>query len=90
MLLLAVFCGFWAVALVFVVCELGQRFSNAFNELDRSISQIDWYLYPYKVQRMLPMIMIYAQRPITLKCLGGLECGRETFERVRFNFDNLK
>lgn len=83
MLLEAVFFSFWAIALVFVVCELGQRFSNAFNQFDVTLNETGfWYLYPPKVQRMFPMIIVNAQQPIAFKCFGSILCERDTFKRV--------
>lgn len=81
-LLQAIFYSVCAVNLVFVVCEVGQRFSNAFEELDVLISQTNWYLFPYKVQRMLPMIIVNAQQPIGIKCFGSVFCERGTFQQV--------
>lgn len=82
MLLQAVFYGFCAIALVGVVCEVGQQFSNSFTELEVLIGQIHWYTYPYKVQRMLPMIIVNAQQPIAIKCFGSVYCERATFKQV--------
>lgn len=50
-LLESLFCGVWAFILVFSLCELGQRFGKAFNDIDDMIGQIDWYLLPNNIQK---------------------------------------
>lgn len=57
MLFEAVFCGFCAIALVFVVCESGQQFSNAFSNFDHILGQLDWYLLPKDIQLTLSVII---------------------------------
>lgn len=82
MLFEAIFCGFWATALVFVVCEFGQRFSNAFDHFDHVLVQLEWYLLPVEIQKTLTIIIINAQQPIEISCFGNIVCGRETFKKV--------
>lgn len=83
MLVEAIFFSFWAITLIGVVCELGQRFSNAFQGFDITVNQLEWYTYPLIVQRMLPIILMNAHDPIVIKCFGGILCERDTFKRVR-------
>lgn len=83
MLFEAVFCGFWAVALVFIVCEFGQQFTNAFDKFNIALGQLHWYLLPVDIQRMLSIVIINAQQPIFISCFGNITCGRETFKKVK-------
>lgn len=69
-------------AVVFVTSELGQRMTDAFNEIDFILSQLDWYLFPGEMQRMLPTIIADAQQPVELKCFGSIGCSREVFKNV--------
>lgn len=89
MLIEAIFFAFCAIALVLVVCELGQRFSNAFQEFDLVINQLEWYSYPLIVQRMFPTLLINAHDPIVIKCFGSILCERDTFKRVRLILPKL-
>ena len=82
MLLLALFCGVWAIGLVFIACELSQRFSNAFSGLENSLIHIDWHLYPMEVQRLMPIIMMFAQQEMEFECFGSLSCSRAAFKAV--------
>lgn len=61
---------------------MGQRLSIAYNEIDNKINQLDWYLLPMEVQRMLPMLMINTQQPYKIVCFGSILCERETFKIV--------
>ena len=74
--------GIWAFCMVFFACEIGQRFSNAYEDIDSVIIQIDWYLLPMKIQQMLPTIMINSQQPFEVKCFGSSTCSRETFKKA--------
>lgn len=78
----AIFFGLWAVGIVFAACELGQRFSNAFEEVDDVVSQMDWYLLPIKIKRMLITVMIHSQRPCAVEFFGSISCSREQFKSV--------
>lgn len=81
-LLLLGIIGTIGLALVFVCCELGQRMSDAFDGINFTIEQLDWYLIPVEVQQMLPMIITITQQPVELKCFGNIVCGREVLKNV--------
>lgn len=74
--------GFWAFNLVFFSTEIGQRFSNAFEEIDDEMNQIDWYRLPIKIQRLLPIAMMNTQATVAIDCFGSLSCNHETFRKV--------
>lgn len=81
-LLLLILCGIFALALVFIVCELGQRMTNAFDKINSSINNLNWCLLPMNMKRMLPLIIANAQQPVTLECFGEIACTREVFKNV--------
>lgn len=72
----------YAFGVVFVCCELSQRASNAFEEIENMIGVIDWYLFPEGIKRMLPTIVLNLQQPVVLKCFGSTLCSREAFKMV--------
>lgn len=82
-MLVAVFDVFDAFVIVFVICELGQRPTNAYEDLEDVIGQFDWYLFPIELQRMLPTFTNLTQQTIELPCFGSFACSRETFKKVR-------
>lgn len=81
-LLDAISFGALGLTLVFIACDLGQRTSDAFAGIDITIGQFDWYLFPIKIKRILPMIIANAQQPVLLECFGGITCTREVFRKV--------
>lgn len=81
-LLLSISNGTLALATVFIACELGQRLTDGFNDIELTIDQFAWYLFPIEVKRMLPMIIADAQQPVYLECFGSIGCTREVFKSV--------
>lgn len=76
------FYGFWAIFMVFFSCEIGHRFSNAYEEMYDKIFHLDWYLLSMDLQRMLPTLLIYTQKSVDIECFGSTTCGRDTFKKV--------
>lgn len=73
------------LSIVLVICEFGQRLSNAFDEIHYDIELSDWYLFPCDIQRMLPVILIVAHQPVELKCFGSISAVRENSKKVNFH-----
>lgn len=73
---------FWALNIIFICCECGERVSNAFEEINDAIDELDWYLYPIEVQKILPTIIMHAQMPVIFKCFGNIACTRAFFKTV--------
>lgn len=83
--LLPIISGIIALALVFIACEIGQQLNNTFDEINSTIAQFNWYLFPIKIKHVLPIIIPIAQQPVTLECFGSITCIRETFKNVCMN-----
>lgn len=75
---------FWSFAANFLFCEFGENVTRKFNELNYIICQIEWYLLPIDIQRMLPFIMMTTQKQIILQGFGGVQLTREAFKTVSF------
>lgn len=78
-------CGFNAADTlfeVFIACELSQRLGNAFTDIYELIDQFQWYRFPTKVRRILPMALGFVQQPVSLECFGTFVCCRDAFKRV--------
>lgn len=73
---------FWSFSIIFVYCEFGERMSNGFNEINDSICCVNWYTFPINMQRMIPNILIIAQKPVVLDAFGKISCKREVFTNV--------
>lgn len=82
-LLESIFFGFWALNLVLIICELGQRSSDTCSSYEEElITKLDWYLYPLEMQRMMIPMIIYSKKPVEFKFFGSLSCSREQFKKV--------
>lgn len=66
----------------FTICEIGERVSGAFVEICDVFDELNWYMLPIEIQRILPTILINAQQPVTLICFGSITCARDTFKRA--------
>ena len=72
----------WSFGLVFVSCELAGRLSIEFDDIDYMIGQFKWYLFPFEVQKMLPILIINVQQEVAFEFFGSAMCNRETFKNV--------
>lgn len=85
MLFQSVFCGIWALILVFVTCEFMQRITNSYDAIDDAINNIDWYWVPTNMH-LVPIYLIslmYTQKPLQCQFFGTVSCSRDQFRRVR-------
>lgn len=79
----------WVLFLLFIACELGERVSNEFEELDDAISSFNWYKFPQNTCRILPLIQMCTQQPVQIKVFGKkISCTREIFQKVSTNQSN--
>lgn len=67
---------------IFFFCELSERITKQFVEVDEEICNSHWYKLPIDIQKMYPMIIIGSQKPVSLYGLGNIECSREAFKNV--------
>lgn len=74
----------YAFCIVFVTCERGEQLTIAYDEIDCVIEQFDWNSFSIEIQRLLPILLIGAQQPVTLRCFGSILANREAFKQVRF------
>lgn len=73
---------FWSFGLVFIACELAGRMSYEFDDTNATIGQFKWYLFPLKIQQLLPTTILNAQQEVGIECFGSAMCNRETFKMV--------
>lgn len=73
---------FWSFAIIFGVCEFGEKLSEAFEQINDVYDQFAWYLLPFDVQHMLSTLIMIAQKPIELRVFGSISCTRITFRKV--------
>lgn len=81
---------FWAVAFVFICCEFGERVTDAFIRINDAIDQLNWYLFPTTLWKILPTIIIAVQDSVGLQCVGSISCSRSVFKKVSFILKHRK
>lgn len=67
---------------VFLACEVGQRFSNLFEDVNDQLDRLNWYLFPMKIQQMLPTILINAQEEVVIGYFGIINATRVQCQKV--------
>lgn len=67
---------------VYIACELCQRLSNSFDEINDLINQFRWYRFPIETKRILPMALVFVQKPVSLECFGSFSYCREALKKV--------
>lgn len=78
-----IFYGCWVFGLVFFTCELGQKFTDIFDKIaNQCNNQLDWYLFPIAVQRMLSIVIINVQESLVWNCFGIVSGTRDQFKKV--------
>lgn len=82
MLLIIVIQTFYAFAILFIACELCQRVNLAFDQCRKILNRFKWYLFPMQIQRMLPILIHFAQQPIEIKWFGSKACDRKSYKYV--------
>lgn len=81
-LLVAIIDSCYSFAFIFIICDVCQRTTNAFDEILDEVIQSDWYLFPKEIKRILPMILLELQQPTVMKLFGNISGCRDTFKRV--------
>lgn len=82
MLLESCMCGALAFFFVSFPCELGQRFSDAFNHIDYMMGQINWYLLPINIRKTLPITIQYTQKSFAIRFFGSHSCSRKQLKKA--------
>lgn len=74
------------VGLIFFSCEVGQQITNLFEEIADRFDLLSWYLFPIKVQRLLPTVTINMNETIVVGCFGMLNGSRDQLKKVKNKF----
>lgn len=87
----------WKASTFFSICYLtdnidnrpffGERVSNEFVEMDDVLTvSFNWYKFPLKTWRIIPIVTICVQQPVRINCFGKkIGCTREIFQKVCSN-----
>lgn len=89
LLLEVIFFGLWPMILIFFTCEIGQQFTNTLDKFNMEFERMNWYLFPIKIQRLLPIVINNVQEPIVIECFGIISGSREQFKKVINNWISI-
>lgn len=73
---------FWSFGAVTVCCEICQRALDVFEGINCELFQLEWYLYPNDMGRILLQIRTNAQKLPQFRCFGSLTCERVVVKHV--------
>lgn len=82
MLVIAFAYALYSLGFLYVVCKIGQIGCDAVDTFDMGIEQMDWYLYPTEMQKLLPTIINMAQKPVEFIWFGSMDVDRNSFKKV--------
>lgn len=72
----------WSYIGIFIFCEFGERVTNEYIDVDNEINQLDWYLYPLRIQQFMIMTIAGSAQPVVIRGYGNCLCTRESFKNV--------
>lgn len=82
MLWTAIFDVFCVSGSLFLACEIGQRLTDLFEDINEQLEGLNWYLFPLKMQQLLPILLINAQEEVVIGCYGAINCSRVQCQKV--------
>lgn len=59
-----------------------QQFTNALGKVSDEFLLLNWYLFPAKIQRMLPITINNVQKPVVIGSFGTISGSRDQFKKV--------
>lgn len=82
LLLMLVFQVGYSFGMVFLVCELGLRSSNHFENMYNEMRHFNWYMCSPKVIRIYAMFIQFTQQDLIIPCFGSISCDRKSSKKV--------
>lgn len=69
---------FWLYLFSYFGDEVTRRYAG----IGDIIFQCDWFLFSREMQKMLPMILMIAKKPVYMRGFANIYCTREAFKQV--------
>lgn len=73
--------AFWSFAQIFFICELGTRISDRYDKIYRETFRYNWYIFPMKIQKCLPILMHGTQQPVVISGFENNQCNRVIIQK---------
>lgn len=74
----------YAFSNIFAYCEMGERISGSFGEIENLVNEMDWHLFPIQTQRLMLMLLMGTQRSVKFMGYGNFPANRITMKSVSF------
>lgn len=65
-----------------VLCFFGDEVNTQYENIQNEIYDCDWLEYPLKVQKLIPTILIVAEKPVYIQGFMNVRCTRESIRKV--------
>lgn len=75
------------IPLLYLLCNYGERVTEAYSDLNEQVYEQNWYLCPSKLQLNFVLVLMTAQRPVYLEGFTGITCSLETYKKVNFTWN---
>ena len=67
-----------------VLCLFGDEVNSKFDEIHNWIYYCNWLTFPYRIQKLIPTILIAAEKPVYIQGFMNVRCIRESMKKVNF------
>lgn len=74
---------------IYLLCNNGEEVSSKFGKLSDSFFHCSWYTFPTDLQKLIPIVINFAQKDVRMNGIGNLACTRETFKQVMEVVENV-
>lgn len=72
----------YAFGNVYIACEFGHQVQHRFERIHDVVGELDWYLFPDELRKILPFVEQFVQQPVEFEFFGSISCGRPLFKDV--------
>lgn len=73
-----------------MICYVGEGVRTKYLQLNDAIYDVSWYLYPVKLEKLVPLMLMHAEKPAKFESVGGLDCSLETLKTVTTSYALIK
>lgn len=77
------------IPIFFLMCNIGESVTSAFEDMDKLIYRMEWHLCPVELQKHLIVMLSVIRQPIPMRGIFSLDCSRFTFKRVSLKCRNI-
>lgn len=72
---------------IYVLCLFGNEVTANLEQVNRSISESSWNVYPLKMQKYLIVMLIISEEPVYIQGFMNTKCTREVLKKVMISWN---